>query len=114
MTGVAFFDIDSLQLEEGVVATAYERPAPAPDYPIEIHSLNDFDIVSQKSEGNMYKGRNLLEGNWDVSWDDDEYNHGTYSYLLRPRINSIEEKVNIGDTLTFSFEKSSPRICFIA
>lgn len=53
MTGVAFFDIDSFQLEEGVVATEYERPAPAPDYPIEIHSLNDFDIVSSVGRENL-------------------------------------------------------------
>ena len=59
MTGVAFFDIDSFQLEEGVVATEYERPAPAPDYPIEIHSLNDFDVVSSVG------GRNLLKGTSD-------------------------------------------------
>lgn len=41
------------QLEEGSTATTYEPPAPSPDYPIEIHSLNDFDVVSDV-------GRNLL------------------------------------------------------
>src|SRR5699024_10489840 len=40
-------------------------PAPTPDYPIEIHSLNDFDVVSQKSEGGKIDGievggRNLI------------------------------------------------------
>ena len=32
---------------------SYQDGDPTPDYPIEIHSLNDFDVVSQKSEGGM-------------------------------------------------------------
>lgn len=35
-----------IQIEESSTATEYEPPAPSPDYPIEIHSLNDFDVVS--------------------------------------------------------------------
>ncbi|MGB3160396.1 MAG: phage tail spike protein, partial [Carnobacterium sp.] len=46
----------NIQLEEGTVATAYEPPAPTPDYPIPIESLNNFDIVSSVG------GRNLLLG----------------------------------------------------
>lgn len=42
---------DSIQFEEGSTATEYEPPAPTPDYPVEIESLNDFDVVSQKSKG---------------------------------------------------------------
>lgn len=39
---------------------SYQDGAPTPDYPIEIHSLNDFDVVSQKSEGGMIDKINLL------------------------------------------------------
>ncbi|TFI12031.1 collagen-like protein, partial [Thiopseudomonas sp. 4R-3cl] len=45
--------IKKIQFEEGSTATAYEPPAPSPNYPIEIHSLNDFDVVSDV-------GRNLV------------------------------------------------------
>lgn len=47
------------QLEEGSVVTEYEPPAPTPDNPIEIHSLNDFDVVSQKSEGGTINKINI-------------------------------------------------------
>ena len=45
------------QLEEGSVATAYEPPAPTPDYPITIHNLNDFDVVSGVGKRNLLVGR---------------------------------------------------------
>ena len=47
------FDITDIQLEEGSVVTSYEPPAPTPDYPIEIHSLNDFDVVSSVGKENL-------------------------------------------------------------
>ena len=44
-----------IKVEEGESATPFQGyPAPTPDYPIEIHSLNDFDVVSSAG------GRNLL------------------------------------------------------
>lgn len=46
----------NIQLEEGSVATAYEPPAPTPDYPIEINSLNDFDVVSSVGRENLQTG----------------------------------------------------------
>ena len=46
-------------------------------------------------------GRNLLEGNWDLTWED---SYPDYQYLLRPQIQSITDKVSIGDILTFSFD----------
>jgi len=36
----------------------YEPPAPTPDYPIEIHSLNDFDVVSSVGRENLIKNVN--------------------------------------------------------
>ena len=47
---------DSIQLEEGSTANEYELPTPTPDYPVEIHSLNDVDVVSsveKLSEGQL-------------------------------------------------------------
>lgn len=43
------------QIEEGSTSTAYEPPAPTPDYPIEIHSLNDFDVVSSVGRENIFQ-----------------------------------------------------------
>lgn len=53
------------QLEEGSVVTEYELPAPTPDYPIEIHSLNDFDVVSSVEK--------LTEGQLEEYDYDSEY-----------------------------------------
>ena len=52
--------IDWVQIEKGNRFTGYEPPAPTPDYPVEIHSVNDFDVVSQV---NGYKNiaRNRIE-----------------------------------------------------
>lgn len=47
------------QLEEGSVATTYEQPAPTPDYPVEIHSLNDFDVVSSKGKRNLISMKDI-------------------------------------------------------
>lgn len=44
---------------------AYEPPAPTPDYPIEIHSVNDFDVVSSVGKRNLIKGNDKLDaGGW--------------------------------------------------
>ena len=40
--------------------TEYELPAPTPDYPIDIQSVNNFDIISQRSD--YEGGRNLFAG----------------------------------------------------
>ena len=45
----------NIQLEEGSTATDYELPAPSPDYPIDIHSLNDFDVVSSVGSENIFQ-----------------------------------------------------------
>ena len=46
------------QIELGSTATTYEPPSPTPDYPIAIHSLNDFDVVSSVGRRNLIKGSN--------------------------------------------------------
>ncbi|MED4172556.1 phage tail spike protein [Halalkalibacterium halodurans] len=46
-------------------------------------------------------GRNLLEGDWNLTWAD---SHPSYQYLLRPQIQSILPKVKVGDVVTFSFD----------
>ena len=52
--GISYGDvyISQPQLEEGQVATDYE-PTPHPDAPVEIHSLNDFDVVSSVGRRNL-------------------------------------------------------------
>lgn len=91
--------IENFQLEEGSTATAYELPAPSPDYPIAIHSLNDFDVVS--SVGN----RNLA---LDTSKEFTNVRVGTYSGSLAGVATSrftytLEELgVQVGDTMTTS------------
>lgn len=61
-------------------------------------TLNEIIEYPPELEG----GRNLLEGTWDLSWEKDS--HRSYQYLLRPQIQSITKKVEIGDILTFSFD----------
>ena len=56
------------QLEEGSIATEYEPPAPTPDNPIEIHSLNDFDVVSSVGRRNLLVGRE--SGNYRLNSND--------------------------------------------
>ena len=65
------------QLEEGSTATAYELPAPTPDYPIEIHSLNDFDVVSSAGR------RNLLPTTYNL-FTRDGGTYGFYKFLDEP------------------------------
>lgn len=45
--------LDDALVMEGVGVVEYEPPAPSPDYPIEIHSLNDVDVVSSVGRENF-------------------------------------------------------------
>ena len=54
---IELFDI---QLNKGDMPFEYEGLKPTPDYPIEIHSLNGFDVVSSAS------GRNLIIRNTET------------------------------------------------
>ena len=65
-----------IQLEEGSVATAYEPPAPTPDYPIEIHNLNDFDVVSSGVGRNYVLSSDFSDG-WN-NWLNSSGSRGTF------------------------------------
>ena len=65
-----------IQLEEGSVATTYEPPAPTPDYPIEIHSLNDFDVVSSGVGRNYVLSSDFSDG-WN-NWSNSSGSRGTF------------------------------------
>ena len=83
------------QLEEGSVATAYEPPVPTPDYPISIHSLNDFDVVSSVGKENLLKDS---KREWRTTR---EYVAPSYN------LNEIFDKYPIGQTYTISFDAKS-------
>ena len=79
-----------IQIEEGSTPTAYEPPAPTPDYPIKIHSLNDFDVVSSVGNRNLHK-------NTSDKWVE----------LVRPAGNHFfqqgtDVEMLLGETYTFS------------
>ena len=57
-----------IQVEEGSTATAYEPPTPTPDYQIEIHSLNNVDVVSSVGRENL------------LSYNYENYKKSTYDY----------------------------------
>lgn len=124
--------LETLQIEGGSTATEYEPPTPTPDYPIEIHSLNDFDVVSQKSEGGMIDGvevggRNLLtnsnyfrnkwKGIVNVNYIEYENRNERYTYIYVRRLdnNSLREAymeldrthVQDGEYVTLSFDISN-------
>ena len=80
-------------------STEYEPPAPTPDYPIEIHSVNDFDVVSQKSEGGVIDGievggRNLLLNSKVI-----EIRNNT-----RYKIRRLSEEIPANSPITISIE----------
>lgn len=51
-----------IKVEEGESATSFQGyPAPSPDYPVEIHSLNDFDVVSSVGGRNLVLNSSVLE-----------------------------------------------------
>lgn len=93
-------DFWNIQIEEGSTATEYEPPAPTPDYPIAIHSLNDFDVVSSVGKRNL-----LPKSEKEISSTSSIIN------LFRSQLKYIED-----ETYTFSFdiqadkETSTPRI----
>src|SRR5699024_6157214 len=43
--------------------------APTPDYPVEIHSLNDFDVVSSVGKRNLLEGTRNLSGFWGTGYN---------------------------------------------
>ena len=86
-------DLSTFQVEEGSVATEYELPAPTPDNPIEIHSLNDFDVVSSVEK--------LSEGQLQ------EYGYGVeYENVDKINLNLDEPLRSVGDVKDRLFRDS--------
>ena len=74
-----------VQLEEGSVANPYEPPAPTPDYPIEIESLNNFDVISSVGRENLFKYLNI----------ENNYANGIFN---KNEISSIENAIDTKET----------------
>lgn len=113
-------DFTNIQIEEGSTATEYEPIAPTPDYPIEINSLNDFDVVSSVSGRNLQLDSKNFETGWvnrnpenpvsiTVTKIDDVYSkittrrdnsnsHRVFAYTLN------QEKIEEGEEVTVSFD----------
>ena len=87
-----------IQLEEGSTATAYEPPAPTPDYPVEIHSLNDFDVVSSVGGRNLVLNSSALEASGLGATSGTRAEYQT--------INTGESYMDLeeGETITISFD----------
>lgn len=91
------------QLEEGSVATDYEPPAPTPDYPIEIRSLNDFDVVSSVGGRNYWSIAKKPWFNYLTHQGDGVFtNNTTTSSFAIFQIHKLG--VPVGETYTASFE----------
>lgn len=116
-----------IKVEKGATATPFKGySTPTPDYPIEINSLNNVDVVSQKSEGGTIDdlsvgGRNLLR-NSDFSdgltymngWNTNRglVNDDEYGEVLRVRptnssnffsFSSLTEEFYEGEEVVISF-----------
>ena len=59
--------------------SSYETPVLTPDYPIEIHSLNDFDVVSSAGGRNYFAVKDLTPKPYPLVGSDHEY-----TYSLKP------------------------------
>ena len=77
-------ELYDIQLNKGDRPFEYEGLKPTPDHPIEIHSLNDFDIISQKAtvngesavDGIEIGGRNYLLNSGFENGNDEWINSG--------------------------------------
>src|SRR5699024_5612377 len=120
-----FMDISSLQVEYGSQLTSYEPPAASPDYPIEIHSLNDFDVVSSVGKRNIILNSSEpmdihsattgleasvnSEGYYEIIASKGNSNWFYPLALYQMRFNGqIEKNFNVGDVFTFSVDIKSP------
>lgn len=95
-----------------IIDTGNSTPNKDNTYKVDISEFWDrnSNIIDQLSKG----GRNLLEGSERIKLGPED--KVTFTYLLRPNIISIADKVKVGDTLTFSFdlwsEKDTPIIIY--
>src|SRR5699024_6205689 len=90
---------------------AYEPPAPTPDYPIEIHSLNDFDVVSQKSEGGKIDGIEVGGRNYALDTSS-QYKNETVLTWQKPvteRVYFKDVGLEIGDFVTLRMYIKVPK-----
>lgn len=85
-----YIKVDTFQLEEGPVATEYEPPAPSPDYPIEIHSLNNVDVVSSVGLRNHAQNNNNTSLTLDIP--SSGYTYRDYNIDLSPRYPKVGDK----------------------
>lgn len=119
-----------IKVEKGSTATPFKGySTPTPDYPIEINSLNNVDVVSQKSEGGTIDdieigGRNLLTGTKDMSGNisdavtSDTYKGFTISrtgsrtsgYVDVARFRTVEEVTEREYTVSFYARAGENRI----
>ena len=88
-----------IKVEEGESATSFRGyPSPSPDYPVEIHSLNDFDVVSSDGGRNLVLNSSVLEASGLGATSGTRAEYQT--------INTGESYMDLeeGETITISFD----------
>ena len=88
-------ELYDFQLNKGDYSFEYDGLSPTPDYPNEIHSLNDFDVVSSVGRENLLKDS---KREWRTAR---EYVAPSYN------LNEIFDKYPVGQTYTISFDAKS-------
>lgn len=106
----------------GVDGKSVQDGEPTPDYPVEIHSLNDFNVVSQKSEGGVIDGievggRNYLPlsrgdlesyNPYNTDWEISDKTIESVINMENNNLNltlsyvSLSEPIATGEIITFS------------
>ena len=113
--------VKDIQIELGTTATTYEPPAPSPDYPIAINSLDkSFDIVSSVGKENLVLTSDKLkvggqalgistsitsEGHYQVVATAGNSN---YANNFMSASNVLTNELQDGDKFTISFTMKSP------
>ena len=110
VSGVEIFTdkADDAVVHVEIDGKSYQDGVPSPDYPIEIHSLNDFDVVSSVGRKNLTENSYFRDGLSEWRTNGSEYvlledgyvrvNSGRSSAGLYQSISDIE----VGDTVTIS------------
>ena len=115
-----FVDISSIQIEHGSTATPYELPAPTPDYPIAINSLNNVDVVSSVGKENLVLTSDKLKVGGQASGISTSITSEGYYQVVATAGNSnyannfmsasnvLTNELQDGDKFTISFTMKSP------
>ena len=82
--------------------TNYEPPAPSPDYPIEIHSLNEFYVVSSVGKRNLYTDRKDIDHVLDMNTYTIASHLPVGEYTISFDYDVIEENMRIRNFLLYS------------